>query len=73
MRIADNLLLYQRDAGGWDKNLDMALALGPKDRAEIVKQKSDAVALSTIDNEATYTQMRYVASLSMVESATEAT
>ena len=32
MRIADNLLLYQRDIGGWDKNIDMALALGPKDR-----------------------------------------
>jgi PelA/Pel-15E family pectate lyase len=61
VRIADNLLLYQRDIGGWDKNIDMALALGPKDRGEIEKQKRDPEAHSTIDNDATYTQMRYLA------------
>ena len=60
-RIADNLLLYQRDVGGWDKNIDMALALGPKERAEIEKEKRDPEAHSTIDNDATYTQMRYLA------------
>jgi PelA/Pel-15E family pectate lyase len=60
-RIADNLLLYQRDIGGWDKNIDMALALGPKDRAEIEKEKRDPEAHSTIDNDATYTQLRYLA------------
>ena len=60
-RIADNLLLYQHEIGGWDKNIDMALALGPKDRAEIEKQKRDPEAHSTIDNDATYTQMRYLA------------
>jgi len=60
-RIAGNLLLYQRDIGGWDKNIDMALALGPKDRAGIEKQKRDPEAHSTIDNDATYTQMRYLA------------
>jgi PelA/Pel-15E family pectate lyase len=61
VRIADNLLLYQREIGGWDKNIDMALALGPTERAEIEKQKRDPEAHSTIDNEATYTQMRYLA------------
>src|ERR1035437_4529896 len=61
VRIADNLLLYQRDVGGWDKNIDMALALGPTERAEIEKQKRDPEAHSTIDNDATYTQMRYLA------------
>jgi PelA/Pel-15E family pectate lyase len=61
VRIADNLLLYQREIGGWDKNIDMALALGPKERAEIDAEKRDAAAHSTIDNEATYTQMRYLA------------
>jgi PelA/Pel-15E family pectate lyase len=60
-RIADNLLLYQRDAGGWDKNIDMALALGPVTRAEIAKEKSAPEAHSTIDNDATYTQLRYLA------------
>jgi len=61
VRIAENLLLYQRDVGGWDKNIDMALALGPTDRAEIEKQKREREAHSTIDNDATYTQMRYLA------------
>jgi PelA/Pel-15E family pectate lyase len=61
VRIADNLLLYQRDIGGWDKNIDMALALGPKERAEIEKQKQNPEAHSTIDNDATYTQMRFLA------------
>jgi PelA/Pel-15E family pectate lyase len=61
VRIADNLLLYQREIGGWDKNIDMALALGPKERAEIEAEKRDPQAHSTIDNDATYTQMRYLA------------
>jgi PelA/Pel-15E family pectate lyase len=68
LRIADNLLLYQRDVGGWDKNIDMALALGPVTRAEIAKEKSDPEAHSTIDNDATYTQLRY---LSRVYTATK--
>jgi PelA/Pel-15E family pectate lyase len=61
VRIADNLLLYQRDIGGWDKNIDMAFALGPTTRAEIAKEKAGPEAHSTIDNDATYTQMRYLA------------
>jgi PelA/Pel-15E family pectate lyase len=61
VRIADNLLLYQRDNGGWDKNIDMGMALGPKERAVLEKEKSDAAALSTIDNSSTYTQMQYLA------------
>jgi PelA/Pel-15E family pectate lyase len=65
VRIADNLLVYQRvyqgDVGGWDKNIDMAIAMGPTTRAEIVKEKSDPEAHSTIDNDSTYTQMRYLA------------
>jgi PelA/Pel-15E family pectate lyase len=61
VRIAGSLLLYQREIGGWDKNIDMALALGPKERAEIEKQQRDPEAHSTIDNDATYTQMRFLA------------
>lgn len=61
VRIAENLLLYQREVGGWDKNIDMALALGPTARAALEKEKRDPEAHSTIDNDATYTQMRYVA------------
>lgn len=59
IRIADNLLSYQRDVGGWPKNIDMAANLdGPK-RAEILKAKKDLDA--TIDNSATYTQLIFLA------------
>jgi PelA/Pel-15E family pectate lyase len=57
-RIADNVLLYQRDSGGWPKNIDMAVVLCEQGKAEIGKQK--ATDDSLIDNGATYTQMRYL-------------
>ena len=60
-RIAENLLLYQRDIGGWDKNIDMAAPLTAEKRAELMREKSDPAAHSTIDNDATYTQMRFLA------------
>jgi PelA/Pel-15E family pectate lyase len=59
IRIADNLLLYQRDSGGWQKNIDMASVLSEQDKARLrkAKNKND----STLDNSATRTQMRYLA------------
>jgi hypothetical protein len=62
-RVADNLLLYQRDAGGWPKNIDMASPLSEKEKAELVKQKgeSDSDLAPTIDNGATYTQLEFLA------------
>lgn len=32
VRIADNLLLYQRDNGGWNKNTDMATVLTEEEK-----------------------------------------
>jgi PelA/Pel-15E family pectate lyase len=61
VRIADNLLLYQHDIGGWDKNIDMAAELSAADRAKLEKEKHDPEAHSTIDNDSTYSQMRYLA------------
>jgi PelA/Pel-15E family pectate lyase len=58
-RIADNVLLYQRESGGWPKNIDMALVLSEQSKAEIAKQKTADDSL--IDNGATYTQMDYLA------------
>jgi PelA/Pel-15E family pectate lyase len=59
IRIADNVLLYQRETGGWPKNIDMAVVLSEQEKAEIAKQKSKDDSL--IDNGATYTQMEYLA------------
>ncbi len=59
IRIADNLLLHQRDSSGWQKNIDMASVLSEKDKAELRKAKSQND--STLDNRATRRQMRYLA------------
>src|SRR2546423_774398 len=59
VRIADNLLLYQRDTGGWPKNIDMAQVLTETEKAALFRQKRDGE--STIDNGATYTQLIFLA------------
>ena len=63
LRVADNLLLYQRDVGGWPKNVDMAAPLSEKERAELLKSKAATgnEAAATIDNGATFTQLEYLA------------
>jgi PelA/Pel-15E family pectate lyase len=60
IRIADNLLLYQLDTGGWPKNIDMARSLSESERAALVRRKQDAEE-STIDNGATFTQSAFLA------------
>lgn len=59
IRVADNVLLYQRDSGGWPKNIDMAQPLDDKAKAELLKHQKDTD--STIDNNATYTQLSFLA------------
>ncbi|MCM3871241.1 MAG: pectate lyase [Pyrinomonadaceae bacterium] len=59
VRIADNVLLYQRDSGGWPKNIDMAKLLTEREVATLIKQKQETD--STIDNGATYTQLTFLA------------
>ena len=63
LRVADNLLLYQRDVGGWPKNIDMAAPLSEKERAELIKLKDETgkESSATIDNSATFTQLEYLA------------
>jgi len=58
-RIADNVLIYQREVGGWPKNIDMASALTEKDRASLTRQKQEDDA--TIDNGGTFTQLIFLA------------
>lgn len=59
VRVADNVLLYQRDSGGWPKNLDMARPLSDADRQRLRRERGEPD--STIDNGATTTQMRFLA------------
>ena len=63
LRVADNLLLYQREVGGWPKNVDMAAPLDEKQRAELLRLKGETgnEYAATIDNGATFTQLEYLA------------
>ncbi|MDQ6788614.1 MAG: pectate lyase [Acidobacteriota bacterium] len=55
-RIADQVILYQKDNGGWEKNTDMAAMLDEREKAALIKAKS--AGETTIDNDATWTQLR---------------
>jgi PelA/Pel-15E family pectate lyase len=59
LRIADLVLLYQRDSGGWPKNIDMGKPVSEADRVKLAAQKKETD--STIDNGATVTQLSYLA------------
>jgi PelA/Pel-15E family pectate lyase len=59
IRIADNLLLYQFPSGGWPKNIDMAEVLDEVQQQHL--KDINSLDSSTIDNDATYTQLRYLA------------
>jgi PelA/Pel-15E family pectate lyase len=58
-RIADLVLLYQRDSGGWPKNIDMGKPVSEADRVKLAAEKKETD--STIDNGATFTQLSYLA------------
>ena len=38
-RVAEQMLLYQRDTGGWPKNTDMKRPLSPDERTQILRDK----------------------------------
>lgn len=58
-KIADNILLFQRNNGGWLKNYDMQAILTPEQVDSVVKTK--ASTHTTFDNSTTYTQIEYLA------------
>jgi PelA/Pel-15E family pectate lyase len=59
VRVADNLLYYQRSNGGWPKNTDFAAPLNEQKQKDLQRRKNQTD--TTIDNGATYTPMRYLA------------
>jgi pectinesterase len=59
IRIADNVLIYQRNTGGWPKNIPMHKSLSKKDKEKALKDKKKKDD-STIDNGATYLEMIYL-------------
>lgn len=60
--IADNVLLYQRNIGGWPKNIEMQKPLSDAEKNELVALKSDLNNITT-DNGATYQEMIFLSKI----------
>lgn len=58
--IANQLVIYQKINGGWEKNTNNAAMLTVKQRDELAAKKSD-VSETTIDNRTTFTQLAFLA------------
>ncbi|MDF1551032.1 MAG: pectate lyase, partial [Bacteroidales bacterium] len=58
-QIADNVLLFQRNIGGWPKNTAMYKTLTDKQKEDLLKLKSSTKGC-TIDNGATYMEMTFL-------------
>ena len=58
--IANQLVIYQKDNGGWEKNTDNAEMLTVKEREAFTAKKSDT-SETTIDNRTTFTHLEYLA------------
>lgn len=58
-KIADNILLFQRENGGWPKNYDMKAILTTEQIDSVVHTKN--ILHTTFDNSTTYTHIDYLA------------
>lgn len=58
-KIADNIILFQRDNGGWPKNYDMQAILTTAQIDSVAKAKNSLH--TTFDNSTTYTHINYLA------------
>lgn len=59
--IAGNVLLFQRDVGGWPKNMSFHKPLTAEEKASILNEKDANDAI--FDNGATTTEMRFLAKM----------
>ncbi|MDN3673186.1 pectate lyase [Flavobacterium branchiarum] len=60
--IAENVLLYQRNIGGWPKNIEMQKPLSDTEKQSLIALKSDLHDITT-DNGATYQEMLFLAKM----------
>jgi pectinesterase len=63
--VAENVLLYQKNAGGWPKNINMHLILTDAEKTIIASEKgsTESAKMSCLDNDATTTEMRFLAKM----------
>jgi len=60
--IAENVLLYQRDIGGWPKNIEMQKELSFSEKQALTKLKADPTGCTT-DNGATCQEMLFLSKI----------
>ena len=61
-KIAENVLLYQRDIGGWPKNIQMQNLLSETEKQKLIALKSDLHEITT-DNGATCQEMLFMSKM----------
>jgi pectinesterase len=64
--IAENVLLYQKEIGGWLKNIEMHVPLSEEEKKELAQSKRDPKGC-TIDNGATIQEMDFLSRLYKVQ------
>lgn len=62
LKIADNVLLYQRYIGGWAKNIQMQEPISDDEKKKLLKLKSDPKGCTT-DNGATYQELVFLSKI----------
>jgi pectinesterase len=60
--VAENVLLYQRNIGGWPKNIQMQNALSEVEKQKLIALKSSTKDVTT-DNGATYQEMLFLSKM----------
>jgi pectinesterase len=61
-QVAENVLLYQKNIGGWPKNIQMQQSLSDVDKQKLVELKSEPIEC-TIDNGATCQEMLFLSKI----------
>jgi len=62
VRVAENVLLYQRDIGGWPKNAAMQKVLTEEEKQKLIKLQKDSEG-ATIDNGATIAELDFLSKI----------
>ncbi len=60
MRIAENILMFQNNNGGWAKNFDFTGNYNPKIISKWKEENYEHINYTTIDNGATHTEINYL-------------
>ncbi len=59
IRIGENILLHQKENGGWYKNIDMSVPLSVEEKKQLQKEKPSTMG-TTIDNDAGFIQVKFL-------------